>query len=302
MKLNMKDTTITKNNNLETETKENRPHSLLKKAGVIILILFILLFCNSRFWIHKTIQIKEYPIIIESLPSYFNGFKITHFSDIHYGRTTNELELQKMVEKINLTNADIIVFTGDLFDNGINLSDKNIDTLKNSLSKINAKQKKYAIKGDNDLEKEDTYTEIMTSAGFQILENQNELIFHQGNTPIQMIGISSLQKEKNLKESSKTTEANIALKILLSHEPIIIEELNDEKIDLILSGHSLGGLINLPYIGPILKKENTNNYQNGFYELSGTKMYVSSGIGTEKYSFRFQNKPSINLYRFYNYN
>lgn len=287
---------------MENKIEETKKISLGKKICLSLILIIILLLCYSRFWIHKFITIKEYPIVVESLPSNFNGLKILHFSDIHFGKTTNEPEIKKMVKEINLTNPDIVIFTGDLFDSSIQLSDKNIDFLKQELSKINAKLKKYAIKGDSDYLNIETYQDIINTAGFKILDNQNELIFYEGNSPIQIIGIPSITKEElNLNLAMKTDTKNIAYKLLIAHEPVVIDKLNDRNINLVLSGHSLGGYINLPKIGGIIKKDNTEEYQNGFYQKNDISMYVSTGIGTEDLSFRFNNTPSINLYRFYNY-
>ena len=79
-------------------TIENQPKKTwFKKIIIITLCLLLLLFCYTRFWIHKWITIKEYPIIEETLPSNWNGLKIVHFSDIHFGKTTNETEVEKAI-------------------------------------------------------------------------------------------------------------------------------------------------------------------------------------------------------------
>ena len=71
----------------------------------------------------KQLEIIEYPIINESIPESFDGFKIVHFSDIHFGTTVNEKELESIVNKINLLKPDILVFTGDLFDNSVTINE-----------------------------------------------------------------------------------------------------------------------------------------------------------------------------------
>lgn len=286
----------------EEQNNFKKTHPLLKKIVIILILITLLLFCYMRIWSHKTIKIREYGIVEENLSSNWNGFKIAHFSDIHFGLTTNEKELEKMVEKINLTKADIVVFTGDLFDSSINLSDKNIDDLKNNLSKIQANIKKIAIKGDSDFTNIDLYTEIMTAANFQILENENTLIYQNGTDPVLIAGISSITKENvDHKKSLENNVENIKLKILLAHEPIILDSLEEQEADIVLSGHTIGGYIKIPFMGGIIKKENTEKYLDGFYENYETKLYVTNGIGTEHFPYRFLNSPSINLYRFYNY-
>ncbi len=291
------------NQEVQKEETPNQFHlSTGKKIILIGILCIILLFLYSGIWIHKNIIIKEYAIIEPTLPSNFNGLKITQFSDIHFGRTTNETEVEKMVKQINLTNADIVIFNGDLFDEQIILSDKSIDFLKNTLKNIKAKQKKYAIIGDSDYKDIEKYKDIMTTAGFKILENENDLVFYEGNNPILIMGITSTQKqEPNFETLWKTDIQNVIYKILIVHEPNIINHLNGYHPDLILAGHSLGGLISLPKIGGIIKKDDTDGYEAGYYEENGIKLYVTTGLGTEQIPFRFLNPPSIQFYRFYNY-
>ena len=67
-----------------------------------------------------------------------------------------------------------------------------------------------------------------------------------------------------------------------------------------LAGHSLNGQIKLPFIGGIIKDKYGKKYYNEYYKLNNTDLYVSGGIGANKYKFRFNNKPSFNLYRLRN--
>lgn len=297
----MKEEKIEKKESEEVVVSKGK-HTFWKVFIFIFLLVIILLYCYARVWIHKYIFIQEYALVDEKLPSNFNGFKLAHFADIHYGKTTNVSELKKVVDNINMTNSDIVVFSGDLFDNGINLSDDSIEELKSNLSRIQAKLKKFAVIGDNDYEKKELYLNVMTSAGFIVLDNSSDLVFNGSSTPIQIAGFSSLQKQDyDVKKGLETTNKDVGYRILIAHEPEIVNQIDEENIDLVLCGHSLGGLISIPFGGGIFHKSYTSDYLNGYYEVNGVKLYVSSGIGTENLNFRFLNPPSINFYRFYNY-
>lgn len=287
-----------------TEIKEEEKQfklKLLPKIGIFLGILICLLISYMFYVEPKLLTTKEYPIVNEKIPDSFNGFKIVQFSDIHFGRTINEKELLHVVEKINENKPDILVFTGDLFDTYINITNEHVNFLKESLGKTEAKIGKYAIRGDSDYLNIKLFDEIMTAAGFTLLDSQNIPIFYEGTTPIYLGGISSISQNKPNYENvfKKESEGNF-FQILLSHEPIIWQSVQSNT-DLLLTGHSLGGLITVPFVGGIVKKENTNNYLKGFYQNNDSTLYVSNGIGTEDISFRFANIPSITLFRLYNY-
>ena len=72
---------------------------------------------------------------------------------------------------------------------------------------------------------------------------------------------------------------------------------NNVNYNLILAGHSLGGRIKIPFIGGIINDKGANQYNKDYYKLKNSDLYISSGIGSNIYPYRFLNSPSINLYR-----
>ena len=276
---------------MENEIIETKKRRWPKRVFIIVLILTFFI-----IYIHKIepsfITTKEYAITNSKIPPSFEGFKIAHFSDIHFGRTTNENEIKTVVKKINEMKPDIVVFTGDLFDPYITLSKENETFLEEQLSTIHSTLGNYAILGDHDYEQKDVYQNIMNNANFQILEN-NIPIYYKGTTPIYLKGISSNQ------EISLSSSKNKEYQITLCHEPAIFDDIYTNS-DLVLAGHSLGGLIRLPFTNGLFKFDKTNNYILGEYKKENSTLIVSNGIGTENLSIRLGNPPTINLYRLYN--
>ncbi len=284
-----------------TNQEEKKKFGFLAKFFCIF-FLFLLLLVSYMYFIEPKLCITyETSIVQTSLPDSFNGFKIVQFSDIHFGRTTNEKEIKKVVQEINIAKPDVLVFTGDLFDSYINLSDENVNFLKDELSKTTATIGKYAIRGDNDYLYPDKFEEIMQATGFTILDNLNVPIYYKDTTPIYLSGIPSVTQggQDFTKAFTKETDGNF-YQILLTHEPIVWKQVQS-KANLVLAGHSLGGLIRIPFVGGFIKKDNVGDYEIGKFENENSIMYVSNGIGTENLSLRFFNIPSITLYRLYNY-
>lgn len=280
----------------------------IRNFFIILLIIGVALLLWARYVSTKGLIIKEYATYSPSLPSNFDGFKIIHFSDLHYETTVNKKDLNHIVKKINENKPDIVVFTGDIFPEGIELPEDSLNTLKEELLKINPRLNKYAISGNHDYESAN-FKEFMESAGFIVLNNSYDLIFDGGNEPILLSGLPSSTKDTHnykdafaplsFTEEDKEYAGKINYKILLLHEPDNIDNVREYEVNLALAGHSHGGQVRLPFVPSIAKVYGAIKYPEAHYKVDNTDLYVSSGIGTSGLKFRFFNKPSINLYRLY---
>lgn len=279
--------------------KEEKQESK-SKSHIFIYILLILglIIIYSRYISTTGIKIKEYSIINNKIPESFKGFKIVHFTDLKYGSTINQKYLDKLINQINQLNPDIIIFTGDLISSDYKLTEDNKKNIIESLNKLNPKLNTYSVRGDNDIN--ENYNSIITQTKIIELNNLNKLIYYKGDTPIMLIGLDdSINGNQNI-EMAFNYEDNNYYKILLTHEPDSYEKIKDKNLDLILAGHSLNGQIRLPFIGSIYTPNGAKKYYDAKYKIDKTEIYISSGLGTSKIPYRLNNRPSINLYRFYN--
>lgn len=279
------------------------------KVLFIIIFFILLVFLYSRFIGTKGLVVKEYKLINTSFVDNFYGLKIIHISDLHYGETTNETDLKQIIEKINTLKPDVVIFTGDLYSNGLEEDAKN--ELIANLKDITVSIKKYAIKGNQD---DESWNEVMKESDFIDLNNNIDIIYNNNNnSSILIAGVNtnddineSIKKIDNLLKSDNNQETNsdvmskFSYKILLLHEPDKILDFDYNNYDLILAGHSHNGQIRLPFIGALYTPDGSKKYYDEFYDLGNTKLYISSGIGTSKLKLRLFNRPSINLYRLTN--
>ena len=279
----------------------------MKKVIIILVIIILaisLCLLYSRFIATKGLKVKEYKVVNSKITDSYHGLKIIHLTDIHYGSTINEKELNNIVDKVNEIKPDIVVMTGDLIDERLSY-DK--DTIINCLSKIEAKLGKFAVSGNHDIPLDD-YNYIVKESGFTSLDNKYELIYSKSNEPIiisgigygdEDIGIKTEQFDKYISEL-KTDDIKPIYSILLVHEPDTVDNLDLNKYDLILAGHSHAGQVRLPIIGKLYTPEGAKKYYDEYYKINNTDLYISSGLGTSLYKFRLFNKPSFNFYRITN--
>lgn len=278
------------------ENKKTKSKKIIKILFFIIFILIIILL-YSRFIGTKGLKVKEYKIVNENFTDNFYGLKIVHITDLHYGNTTNNSDLKKIVDKVNLIKPDIIVFTGDLLDKELN--NEELGEFKSTLNNMKSNIKKYAVNGNHD----ENFSEILKETGFTDLNNNYDSLYNSNNSVILFSGINTnddindaIKNINNFLSDEQNTN-NIIYKIMLMHEPDKILDFDYNNYDLILAGHSHNGQITIPFIGSLYKPNGSKKYYKDYYELEGTKLYISGGIGTSTLKFRLFNKPSINLYR-----
>lgn len=281
-----------------------------KKAVIFVIKLIIILtILISVFYLFNTyistakLVVKETRIVDEKIPDSFNGLKLIQFSDLHYGSNIFIKQVEILVEAINRRNPDIVVFTGDLIEKDYQLNSKEQENLINQLNMIKANIGKYAIMGDQDSA---SFSTIFNQSNFIILNNSYDLIYKNSNSPLLLVGISSLLDNKSSIDEAynyfnqEVYNSNIYT-ISIMHEPDLVDEiLLKYNSDLFLAGHSHNGNIILPYFGGLSKEEGAKIYNEEFYELDSAKLYISSGIGTNKNGIRFLCQPSINFFRFSN--
>jgi predicted MPP superfamily phosphohydrolase len=242
-----------------------------------------------------------------NLPATFDGLKIVHFTDVHYGRTTNKKELNHLVNEINSLKPDLIFFTGDLIDKDIKITKTIKDDVTNTLKKLTATFGKYAVSGNHDLVLKD-YKNILKNSGFVNLDNDYDIIYSSEYETIYIAGLESeIKGHPNIKKAAAYLENKDEdednpkdvpkYKILILHTPDTISKIKNHNFDLVLAGHSHNGQIRLPFIGSIVSPNGAKKYNEPYYKIKNNDLYISGGVGTSNMNFRFFNKPSFNFYR-----
>lgn len=291
---------------IENEAKRNKRKKYVIFTTKIILLLTALI---SSFYFFNTyvstakLIVKENRIVDSKIPNSFNGLKIIQFSDLHYGSNIFIKQVNSLVKTINRRKPDIVVFTGDLIDKNYDLSSKEQEKLIKELNKIETTIGKYAVIGDED---KDNFITILNQSNFSILNNSYDLIYKDSNKPLLLIGISSLlNKKANIDEAYSYFNQEIynseIYTVSIMHEPDLVDNIIPKyKSDLFLAGHSHNGNIILPFFGNIDKIEGAKIYNQGFYQLDNSKLYISSGVGTNGNGVRLFCQPSINFFRLSN--
>lgn len=270
------------------------------KFSLLLIFGFVCFYVYTTFISTSKLVIKEERILSSKIPDNFSGLKIIHFSDLHYGTTVFYDNLRSLVEQVNLRNPDLVVFTGDLIDINYEMSTTEQEKVIGLLKSINSKLGKYAVSGEEDGELFDI---IMKQSDFLVLNNSYEFIYNDSSTPILLVGLGSFLNNSAMIDEAysyftdPTYNSNI-FSISLLHEPDIIDRITSNYFsDLFLAGHSHNGTIRLPLIGSLYNEEGAKKYNRSFYQIDDSKLFISSGIGTNGPGFRLFCRPSFNFFR-----
>lgn len=298
------------NQDKQQEIFDEQKHEKRKKITIFVfkIVFFVIIgvlifYLYTTFVSSKVLSVKEYRVVNNRVPNNFNGLKIVHFSDLHYGTTVFIDDLKHIVDEMNKRNPDLVLFTGDLIDKNYDLSIDEQEEIIKQLKRIKAALGKYAIPGEED---KDEFITLMNQGEFDVLANSYDLIYKDDDTPILLIGLDSLLADKSDVKSgfsyfNEATHNSNIFSITLAHEPDVVDEiLNSYSTDLFLAGHSHNGNIRIPFVGGIYKVDGAKNYHQEFYSLDKTNVYISSGIGTNGPGFRLFCRPSINFFRISN--
>jgi predicted MPP superfamily phosphohydrolase len=208
--------------------------------------------------------------------------KIAHLSDLHtYG--IGRLE-QKLLDILDNERPDLIVITGDSIHTAANYP-----AFREVLMRLRAPLGVWVVNGNHEvwwpIPNEQSFYE---SAGAKLLVNANVRV----TDDVWLVGLDdSFAGSPNLDRALAGVPA-AAYRIALFHSPAFFDRIAG-KCDLALAGHSHGGQLRLPVIGPIWLPPETGRYVEGWFERDNSRMYVSRGIGTSVVAARFLCRPEI---------
>lgn len=251
-------------------------------------------------------RLNQINIKLNNTFSKLDGIRILHISDLHLAGRNKRIE--HYFQTLQKIKSDFILITGDLIDNN-----NGIEWCVEYLKKLSPQFGTWVCLGNHDkfdsnishsfffhlmnMPKENNSELLrrrLKENDIQILINEKKTI-NINSVPLTIIGVDApfgLDRYKNKNRffeeirSLKGLFSNISPQeyvILLNHVPDLLKELGRIKVNLALSGHTHGGQIRLPFIGPLVAFSSFQRaYNKGLYNYNGYYLHVSGGLGVIK--------------------
>jgi len=262
-----------------------------------ILIILLLLALSLGYYMvifePNNIQIERQIINIENLPQSFERARIVHLSDIQsFWFGNREKRVLDILEELK---PDFIFITGDFVDSATKMTtNRDFGTVKVFWQELGKRHRGriFAVLGNHDPK---TLKNYLNERGIIVLDNENKKLIFDDQF-IYLIGIDDPWIGRDDLPKAMKGIYNDISKILLSHSPDIISEAAKQKIDLVLVGHTHGGQVSFPFLGPLwIPSKYGRQYAKGLFRVNSTYLYVNRGIGTSMLPIRFNCPPEITL-------
>jgi uncharacterized protein len=244
------------------------------------------------------LEVVDLTIHLPRLPDPFAGIKIVQISDFHFEEFTEAAFLERVVQRVNEAAADLVVLTGDFVSTRPlprHLSVRLAYHCAELLSRI-ACPLRYAVLGNHDaLVGAPAVIDALRVHGIPVLANSFVPLERDGRR-LWLAGIRDVLQQRPDLHAALPSESKSEPVILLAHEPDFADYAVGRQVDLVLSGHTHGGQVLIPFMPPLLLPEMGKRYVHGHFRLGdGMQLYVNRGIGAVTLPFRFRCPPEITL-------
>jgi predicted MPP superfamily phosphohydrolase len=221
-----------------------------------------------------------------------DGLTVAQISDLHAGSFVSMPKVRRFVAATNALRPDITVITGDMFHR----TPESARACADELAALRAPLGVYAIMGNHERQLPVEEGEVpFRRAGLTVLCNAAHQVKAGGHS-LWIVGLDDLLMRRGDLPRALRNVPDAACKILLVHEPDFADQRGTVSIDLQLSGHTHGGQIRLPGIGPLLLPVMGRKYPMGLYRVRDMWAYTNRGLGVARPPVRFNCRPEITLF------
>jgi hypothetical protein len=248
------------------------------------------------------LAINRMELRVPQLPVAFAGLRIAHLSDFHCGPQIPHGYLEDALARAVAEQPDVIALTGDYVDRG----PKYVSHAAKLFRGLQAPLGVYGVLGNHDfavhtargrsryptLHRE--IADALAQEGVRMLRNEGVTLTRDG-CDVVIAGVDDFWSGETCTVSALGWAHPDTPRVLLAHNPRTVEALGDSRADLVLSGHTHGGQINLPVFGRLLLRKHARRWAAGLYPLERGHLYVNTGVGFG-WRFRFGVRPEIAVF------
>jgi predicted MPP superfamily phosphohydrolase len=236
------------------------------------------------------LTVEHRSIHLRRLPKAFEGFRIVQLSDIHHSPFTSREQIEYAVDTANSLRPDIVALTGDY----ISKERQYAAPCAELLGTLRARYGVFAVLGNHDHWTDaPLITDLFRAEGITVLVNQG-MRFEQRGAAFWLAGVDDTMVGLEDLPLALAGARENEMKLLLAHNPIILRRAARAGVDLVLSGHTHGGQVNLRSERSASGRPR-RRLLKGLASQGETQIYVTRGLGTVVLPIRYGCPPEVSL-------
>ena len=250
------------------------------------------------------IEVTNLTLKLPRLDPTFNGLRLVQISDFHIGQWIDQERLNRIFKLALEQKPDYFLLTGDYLEyhpygapNEWATYEQNLSLITSAFSQLPASCPTVAILGNHDHKIYAGWIEqALVKAGIPVLRNAVMTIKREG-VELHLAGLDDVSEKMDRLDVLMSSLPENGSAILLAHEPDFADTAAATgRFDLQISGHSHGGQIVIPLLGPPLLPEWGRKYPSGLYNVNNMLLYTNRGVGVTTINARFNCRPEITVY------
>ncbi|HLD18379.1 MAG TPA: metallophosphoesterase [Patescibacteria group bacterium] len=237
----------------------------------------------------RLLVVRPFSVVLSGAPSQ----KVTAavVADLHLGPYKGERWMRQVVERINALHPDLVFLDGDfVFDDPAAASEFA------PLKELRAPLGVFAVTGNHDYQwgRDAEIVRALETFGVTVLRNQSRRLETKDGSSFVLAGIDDLWYGAELRKALEGVVLEETV-LLLSHNPDVVSFPRARFVDFVISGHTHGGQIRLPWIGSLAHMPTAlgNAFDKGLFSFNGQSLFITSGAGEMGPRARLFDPPEI---------
>jgi predicted MPP superfamily phosphohydrolase len=243
------------------------------------------------------IKVSALDLPVRGLPAALRGIVACQISDFHVDRDEDLERLALAVEAINQQQPDLIFLTGDYFS-GPDTMHRYLGPFRDALKSLQPKSGLFAILGNHDhWSSAERITEALKRAGADVLANDSRRLFLR-NEKVVIVGIDDLWSRRAEPARAFGDVNSDDCTIVLAHNPDTALYTRHLRPGVMLSGHTHGGVVRIPFYGSPLKSilRIGKEFYSGLNRYEDFFIYTNRGLGTFWLRIRINCPPEVSRF------
>lgn len=242
----------------------------------------------------RWVEVTKMSLALPGLAQAFCGYRIVQLSDLHMGDWMNAARLDDVVRVANKQSPDLVAITGDFITRR---AASHMRALACGLARLKARDGVVAVLGNHDhWSGAQAVRDVLAASGVCELANDFHTL-RRDDAQLHIAGVDDIIVGRDRLDLLLSRLPADGAVILLAHEPDFADEsAATGRFALQLSGHTHGGQIVAPLIGPLLLPALGRRYPSGHYQVGSMIQYTNRGVGVVSPFVRINCRPEITVF------